>query len=263
MTGSSAIRVASALLLLAAAPSAYADQKLNLLRPRILAGSSLCETLNPAENFNATQFIQTPWYIQMMMPQKWHKKEDMTCSQMTFSRKHGAHAGDNKFGWDLDVHNPARLSAVKRKLQHIDQGDFTFGNLCVKTNIYEFDSPKMRMGSCKRPVRASQNFWILEHNPYEGYAVIASGQPDMVTKPFSNMRKCLYNNAEHQGIFIVTDTPYPETGTVVKARDVAWFKGLDTTWLEEVNHDFAKCPMYQRMKQFRGVDNPFLGPEYK
>jgi lipocalin len=175
-----------------------------------------CPIVETVPNFNLTEYISAPWYVQQQAENAYSPIERNYCVMAEYAIK------DNPSFWryTVQVKNSAQNKlGVKYKAE-----------LCAYQTEGE-DIGKLAVAPCFLPKFASGDYWIIAYNEDDGYALISGGQPTIQT-PNGCKTGTGTNNS---GLWIFTRDQVRNDTLVNGVRNIAQEKGFDISVLNDVD----------------------------
>lgn len=236
-------RVAVASLLLAAAVHAEGSQPQDACEDD-QEGSSLLQAASTAGpkrevcpppgfdsvgNFNVSDYVSAPWYIQKQSEVSYLPKERFFCVRANYTE--GTPAPFSQAQAELIVDNYAREGSISGP----ESDDFP-----LRASIVNLTQPsKLLVGPPFLPVFLRGPYWVvaISEQPYE-WAIVSGGPP---TRQGAN--GCLtpglgFNpNGNGEGVFLLTREPVAPNSTVDMLVETAGGLGFDTSVLLPVQQE--------------------------
>jgi len=180
-----------------------------------------------AQNFDLKSFASKPWYIQQQAATSYLPKSENYC----VSAEYTILAKKTFLGYDIKVHNIAYESNEKIH----DSGDLIYAK------IVDAKTGKLEVSPYFVPSFASGDYWVIDYDESQGYALISGGAP----KIEGQGGLCRTGTGVNQaGLWIFTRQQSRNENLVQKVRGIAENKGFDLTVLNDV--DQSKCPPKSR-----------------
>jgi len=171
------------------------------------------------QNFDIEAFVKTRWYIQQQMPVSYLPKSENRCvyAEYTVEKK------KTFWGYDVAVHNYAEDVAAPHKAHD------SKSLICAK--IVDAKAGKLAVAPCFLPSVTAGDYWVLDFNDKEGWALISGGPPTVATAGGCQTGKGINGS----GLWIFTRQQKTDDAVVQKVRTIAQGKGFDLSVLNDVD----------------------------
>lgn len=171
------------------------------------------------QNFNIDAFIKSKWFIQQQMPVHYLPKTQNSCvtAQYTLEPK------KTFWGYDVAVHNIAVDVAAPHKVH--DSGSL----ICAK--IVDKAAGKLAVAPCFLPSFTAGDYWVLDFNDEEGWALISGGPPTIAAAGGCQTGTGINGS----GLWVFTRQQKRDEAVVQKVRGIAKGKGFDLSVLNDVD----------------------------
>lgn len=182
-----------------------------------------CPALTTQQDFNLTEYIAKPWFIQQQMETEYLPVSKNYCVNAVYTKR----PSSSSLGYTISVRNRA---------YGVDGSELDSGDDFLMAYGYDSEDPaKLAVAPWFIPKWFSGEYWILAHNETAGYSLISGGEPTLST-PLGCRTGSGTNDA---GLWIFSRDPQPDWSLIETVREIAKGQGFDLSVLNNVSH--ANC----------------------
>merc|ERR1712217_858912 len=191
----------------------------------VQAGSSICppKGFDSIQTFDLAKYASQPWYIQQQAATIYLPENQNYC----VSARYTILEKKTLLGYDVKVRNVAYEKSGKIH----DSGDLIYAK------IVDAKTGKLEVAPSFLPTVFSGDYWVIDYDEQDGYALISGGAPKMEGENGLCRAGSGVNDA---GLWIFTRQQARDDALVQKVRSIAQKKGFDLTVLNDV--DQSSCP---------------------
>jgi len=179
--------------------------------------------MGSVQTFDLAKYASRPWYIQQQAATIYLPENENYC----VSARYTVLEKKTLLGYDVKVRNVAYEKSGKIH----DSGDLIYAK------IVDAKTGKLEVAPSFLPTAFSGDYWVIDYNEDEGYALVSGGAPKIEGKD----GLCRTGQGVNQaGLWIFTRQQVRDDNLVRKVRNIAEKKGFDLTVLNDV--DQTNCP---------------------
>ena len=183
--------------------------------------------IDTLSNFNLTEYIKKPWYIQKQQITPYLNIKDNYCVRAEYSVSKKSVPFYS--GIVLNVNNYANEDMVNGK--NINQKN---NILCARIGDSNKTS-KLLVGPCFLPNIFAGDYWVIDAGPYHDnyqWAIVSGGQPSVKYPDGCTTKKDSINNS---GFWYFTRESLPNYKIIEKMNNISKNKGFTLSQLNFVN----------------------------